>query len=60
MTSLYKKVIKGILVNFYHPLGLYPEIPKHYSRDLAMMVRLLLQVSAQHRPVCSKQMKILA
>jgi len=43
MNSLYKKVVKGV----------YPEIPKTYSKELSHMIRSLLQVSPHLRPDCS-------
>jgi len=43
MPSLFKKVIKGV----------YQEIPRTYSKDLAQIIRSLLQVSAHQRPDCS-------
>ena len=43
MQSLYKKVLKGI----------FPKIPCTYSRDLAGIIKSLLQVTPHMRPSCS-------
>jgi len=48
MQSLYKKVLGGV----------YPRIPNLYSKDLAAVVKCLLQVSPQLRPTCSILLKV--
>lgn len=42
MQGLFKKVNKG----------LYPRIPKTYSKDLAYLIKMLLQVNPNSRPGC--------
>ena len=42
MQGLFKKVNKGI----------YPKIPKIYSRDLSYLIKLMLQVDPNKRPSC--------
>ena len=42
MQGLYKKVNKGI----------YPKIPKHYSKDLSLLIKMMLYVDPNKRPSC--------
>lgn len=42
MNELYKKVLKGV----------YPEISKNYSNDLANIIMKLLNVESKLRPNC--------
>eukprot|EP00826_Nyctotherus_ovalis_P048217 TRINITY_DN5652_c0_g10_i2.p1 TRINITY_DN5652_c0_g10~~TRINITY_DN5652_c0_g10_i2.p1 ORF type:complete len:331 (+),score=60.28 TRINITY_DN5652_c0_g10_i2:823-1815(+) len=48
MQSLYKRVLKGV----------YPKIPTSYSKDLASVIRALLQVSPQLRPACGNILRM--
>jgi len=43
MSSLYRKVL----------VGKYPKISSQYSEELSVMVKQLLNVSANQRPTCS-------
>ena len=42
MQALFKKVLKGT----------YPKIPMHYSSDLSLILKLMLQVKPDNRPTC--------
>lgn len=42
MNGLYKRVLKGQ----------YPPIPSHYSMDMRMLIKALLQVNPVARPNC--------
>jgi NIMA (never in mitosis gene a)-related kinase len=42
MQGLYKKVNKGI----------YPKIPKQYSKDLSLLIKMMLFVDPNKRPSC--------
>lgn len=42
MQGLYKKVNKGI----------YPRIPKQYSKDLSLLIKMMLAVDPNKRPSC--------
>ena len=42
MNGLFKNVLRGN----------YPEIPKKYTKDLADMIRKLLNVDSKNRPSC--------
>ena len=42
MDLLYKKVLKG----------LYPRIPRHYTNDISIMLKMLLNTKAEKRPSC--------
>lgn len=42
MKGLYQRVMKGV----------YPKIPAHYSSDLNMVLKLMLQVDPKKRPTC--------
>ena len=42
MQGLYKKVNKGI----------YPKIPKIFSKDLSLLIKMMLQVDPNKRPSC--------
>lgn len=44
MNGLYKRVLKGM----------YPKIPNHYSSDLNLMIKHLLQVQPSLRPTCEQ------
>lgn len=44
MEGLYKKVTKG----------LYPKLPKQFSKDLSMIIKVMLRVTAAKRPTCSQ------
>jgi NIMA (never in mitosis gene a)-related kinase len=42
MQGLYKKVNKGI----------YPKLPKQYSKDLSLLIKMMLYVDPTKRPSC--------
>ena len=42
MEGLYKKVIKGS----------YPKISSYYSKDMAMIIKLMLRLNPEDRPSC--------
>ncbi len=44
MQGLFKKVLKGT----------YPKIPRHYSSDLSLILKLMLQVKPDNRPSCDQ------
>ena len=48
MQGLYKKVLKGK----------YERLPKQYSKDLAQMVKSLLQTKSKDRPTCQEIMQM--
>jgi NIMA (never in mitosis gene a)-related kinase len=44
MNGLFKKVLKGQ----------YPAIPSHYSMDMRIVIKSMLQVNCQNRPDCDQ------
>lgn len=42
MEGLYKKVIKGS----------YPKISSYYSKDMSMIIKLMLRLNPEDRPSC--------
>jgi serine/threonine protein kinase len=44
MEGLYKRVLRGI----------YPKIPKHFSKDLSMILKVMLRVNPGKRPTCTQ------
>ena len=44
MDLLYKKVLKGV----------YGQIPRHYTNDIAIMLRMLLNTRSDKRPTCDQ------
>jgi len=48
MNGLYKRVLKGM----------YPKIPGHYSADLSLMIKSLLQVQPNLRPTSDQILKM--
>jgi NIMA (never in mitosis gene a)-related kinase len=48
MNGLYKRVLKGM----------YPKIPGHYSADLSLMIKSLLQVQPNLRPSSDQILKM--
>lgn len=44
MQKLYEKVMKGQ----------YPRIPKMYSKELAIVIKSMLQVKPKYRPTCDE------
>ncbi len=44
MQGLFKKVLRGS----------YPKIPRHYSSDLSIILKLMLQVKPENRPSCEQ------
>jgi NIMA (never in mitosis gene a)-related kinase 1/4/5 len=44
MEGLYKKVLRGI----------YPKLPKHFSKDLSMILKVMLRVNPSKRPTCAQ------
>jgi NIMA (never in mitosis gene a)-related kinase len=44
LQALFKKVLKGT----------YQKIPRHYSQDLSLFLKLMLQVKPENRPSCSQ------
>ena len=48
MQGLFKKVNKGV----------YPKIPKSYTKELSFFVRVMLQVKPDNRPNCDDLLKM--
>ena len=44
MEGLYKRVIRGV----------YPKLPKHFSKDMSMILKVMLRVNPSKRPTCSQ------
>lgn len=44
MEGLYKRVLRGV----------YPKLPKHFSKDLSLIIKVMLRVSANKRPTCNQ------
>lgn len=44
MEGLYKRVIRGV----------YPKLPKHFSNDLSMIIKVMLRVAPSKRPTSSQ------
>lgn len=44
MEGLYKRVLRGI----------YPKIPKHFSKDLSNIIKVMLRVNPSKRPTCTQ------
>lgn len=42
MQALFKKILKGS----------YEKIPRHYSQDLSLILKQMLQVKPENRPNC--------
>jgi len=44
MEGLYKRVVRGI----------YPKLPKHYSKDMSMIIKVMLRVNPTKRPTSTQ------
>jgi len=42
MQGLYKKILKGVV----------PKIPEHFSPDINVMLKVMIQVNSKKRPTC--------
>jgi len=48
MNGLFKKVLKGQ----------YPAIPSHYSMDMRIVIKTMLQVNTANRPDCDQLLEM--